>query len=79
MSRLSTGRPAAAGFITGRSTHHSVTKRLWCSTHASMQDAHKVTPRSVDYELACGCVRSLLTSERGAERNEAAPTFERKK
>ena len=63
MTRLSVGRPQGAGFITARATHHSVTKRLWCPTHGSMQDAQKVTPRSTEYELACGCRRSLMSSE----------------
>lgn len=72
MSRLSTNRPQGSGFITARATHHSVTKRLWCPTHGSMQDAHKVTPRSTEYELDCGCRRSLMSSEVINDRNSAS-------
>ena len=36
-----------------------------------MKDAHKVAVRSTEYELECGHVRSLMSSEVANERNES--------
>jgi hypothetical protein len=53
-----------------RAKHESVVKRLFCSSCGSMQDARRVG-RSPDYTLACGCTRTLMSSEQVQERNDA--------
>jgi hypothetical protein len=45
-------------------------KRLYCSEHG-MQDARKIG-RAAEFTLACGCSRTLLTSEKIQERNDNA-------
>jgi hypothetical protein len=53
-----------------RVKHESVVKRLFCTTGCSMQDARRVG-RSPDFTLACGCTRTLMSSEQVQERNDA--------
>jgi hypothetical protein len=53
-----------------RATHRSTVKRLYCVECGAMRDAHKAA-RATEYGLRpCMHVRSLLSSERVALRNE---------
>jgi hypothetical protein len=53
-----------------RATHHTVVKRLWCTSCAKMADCRRIG-RAAEYTLdCCGATRGLMSSEAIQERSE---------